>query len=366
MHLEGSPCQRGPPYAATVSVLPPSWRATRNVVATTRNAALLDDDRRVSSACLAQVWYDVLVWEILEAAMFCSQCGNAVTENARFCSRCGSAVARPASTGTGASGSRGPLPAPGNALGRESNVTLNFDAKRWGRGDVIVAATTFVLFIALFLPWFGIGIVGYGIPGLSESAVDADGWMYLVFILSLVVLGYLFARAMWGGLSLPIPHWQALVVVTGLDLLLTVICFITKPSVTTWYFGAYLGLLAALGSVVGAVIRRSEAETLPARQVTVARPVAAAAEPPRTPSSQSVASAVRIDPPTAPPVSPPRDTRAHTSVPTPLVTPAPVPPTAGPPPDSGTLKVTESSECPSCGRVNPIRNKFCNGCGCPL
>jgi hypothetical protein len=236
-------------------------------------------------------------------------------------------------------------------------LTLNFDVKRWGRGDIVGAAATFVLFIALFLPWFSVSIGGYGIPGLSESALGADGWMYLVLILSLVILGYLVARAMWDGLRLPLPHWQALVGVTGLDLLLTLICFITKPSGTTWSFGAYVGLLAALGAVAGAVIRRSEAETLPADQVTVAMPVTAGST--RVSSPQSVASPVTIDPQTAPPVSP-----AKEQVPSSVHGPAVAAP--GSPTDTGTPELPENSKCPSCGRANPIPNKFCNGCGGPL
>ena len=290
--------------------------------------------------------------------MFCSQCGNAVAENARFCSSCGSAVAGPAaSSGIVTTGVRGPSHASGNAFDHEPNWTLNFDVKHWGRGDVVGAAATFVLFIALFLPWFGIGIGGYGIPGLSESALGADGWMYLVLILNLVILGYLVARAMWDNLRLPLPHWQALAGVTGLDLLLTLICFITKPSGTTWSFGAYVGLLAALAAVAGAVIRRNEAETLPVDHVTVAAPVRA--RPPRESSPQSVASPVTMDPQTAPPVSPPKE-----QVPCPAAGPAVAAPEV--PTNIGTPEFPESSKCPSCGRANPIRNRFCNGCGGPL
>ena len=295
--------------------------------------------------------------------MFCSQCGNAVAEGSRFCSSCGTAVAGPAtSRGAGSAGVQGSSPASGSTFGHEANPTLSFDAKRWGRGDRVVAGATFVLFVALFLPWFSVSVGGFGVPELSESALGDDGWMYLVLILSLVIFGYLVARAMSDGTHLPLPHWQALVGVTGFGALLTLICFLTKPSGYTWSYGAYMGLVAALGAVVGAVIRRSEPETLLAGRATATTPVAAVAGPPRAPSPPVVPTPA-VDLQTAPPASPAPDARPATSTPVPLATPAPVPPVAGPPADAATAELTEHAECPSCGQANPIRNKFCNACG---
>ena len=120
---------------------------------------------------------------------------------------------------------------------------------------VIVGGATVVLSAALFLPWFGVsGSYGGYTFSLSESALDAHGWMWLVFVLSLGVLVYLVARAMSDGARLPLSHWQALVGVIGLDVLLTLVCFLTKPFGTNWSYGAYIGLIAALGAVVSAII----------------------------------------------------------------------------------------------------------------
>lgn len=122
-------------------------------------------------------------------------------------------------------------------------ASYKFDAKRWSQTDRIVAIATLVLFVSLFLAWFGAGISIYHVTvnGLWH------GYMYITLIVSLVILGYL---ALMGGLStlpfkLPVSHPQFLAAATGLNFLLTLISFLTKPSGTSWQYGAYIGLIAA-------------------------------------------------------------------------------------------------------------------------
>lgn len=121
--------------------------------------------------------------------------------------------------------------------------TFKFDAKRWSQTDRIVAVATLVLFVSLFLAWFGAGSFLYHVT------VDGlwHGYMYITLLLSLGVMGYL---AMLAGLErlpfrLPLNHQQALTAATGLNFLLTLISFLTKPSGTSWQYGAYVGLAAA-------------------------------------------------------------------------------------------------------------------------
>lgn len=118
-----------------------------------------------------------------------------------------------------------------------------FDAKKWSQTDRIVAVATLVLFISLFLPWFGAGISIYHVT------VDGlwHGYMYITLIVSLLILGYL---ALLAGLAalpfkLPLSHPQSLAVATGLSFLLSLISFLTKPTGTSWQYGAYIGLVAA-------------------------------------------------------------------------------------------------------------------------
>jgi hypothetical protein len=54
--------------------------------------------------------------------------------------------------------------------------------------------------------------------------------------------------------KLPLPHAQVLLFGTALNLLLTVISFLTKPSGTSWQYGAYIGLIAAVIAAAPRVI----------------------------------------------------------------------------------------------------------------
>ncbi|MGB9112997.1 MAG: hypothetical protein WCF24_09760 [Acidimicrobiales bacterium] len=133
-----------------------------------------------------------------------------------------------------------------------SGVGYKFEAKRWSQTDRIVAIATLVLFISLFLAWFGAGISIYHVT------VDGlwHGYMYITLIVSLAILGYL---ALLAGLAklpfkLPLAHPQLLAAATGLNFLLTLISFLTKPSGTSWQYGAYIGLIAAFVAFVPRVV----------------------------------------------------------------------------------------------------------------
>lgn len=308
--------------------------------------------------------------------MFCSRCGNGLPESAGFCPACGAPVVRP----------EDPVPvvqtpnprAPGRAMSPTASPAhpqhpLAFDVKRWGRGDFIVGGATLLLLIALFLPWFNVGAGGFGGIGFSVSALDAKGWMYLVFLVALATLGYLITRAMWDRTRLPLPHWQALTGTTGFSFLLTLLSFLTKPSGYSWAFGAYIGLFASVAAVAGSIIRRSEPEHLPV-----------------APGMSVLQSANQTDRHFAPQPASQRSQPAS-----PLPTPSGVESTtagvAGSAPGSqpafGTMPLASSSQpspmnpetidlaetaesvevvshrCTRCGQDNPANNKFCNACG---
>jgi hypothetical protein len=133
-----------------------------------------------------------------------------------------------------------------------AGASYKFDAKRWSQTDRIVAIATLVLFISLFLAWFGAGI------SLFHVTVDGlwHGYMYITLIVSLLILGYLFLQAGVATLpfKLPVSHPQFLAAATGLNFLLTLISFLTKPSGTSWQYGAYIGLIAAFVAFVPRVV----------------------------------------------------------------------------------------------------------------
>jgi hypothetical protein len=131
-------------------------------------------------------------------------------------------------------------------------VAYKFDGKRWSQTDRIVALATLVLFISMFLAWFGAGVLFFHVT------VDGlwHGYMYITLIVCLAILGYLFLLAGLPTLpfKLPLSHPQVLTAATGLNFLLTLISFLTKPSGTSWQYGAYIGLIAAFVAFVPRVV----------------------------------------------------------------------------------------------------------------
>ena len=134
----------------------------------------------------------------------------------------------------------------------KAGSSFKFDVKRWSQTDRIVAIATLVLFVSLFLSWFGAGIYVYNVT------VDGlwHGYMYITLIVSLAIMGYL---ALVAGMEtlpfkLPASHAQLLLVATGLNFVLTFISFLTKPSGTSWQYGAYIGLIAAFVAVAPRVV----------------------------------------------------------------------------------------------------------------
>ncbi len=94
---------------------------------------------------------------------------------------------------------------------------------------------------SLFLPWFGV-------LGFTVSGIGLHGYLAISLIAAVAVIGYLVLRAGWETLPfrLPVAHVPLLLIGTGVQLLFVLIAFAFRPSGTSWEFGAYLGLLAAL------------------------------------------------------------------------------------------------------------------------
>jgi hypothetical protein len=129
---------------------------------------------------------------------------------------------------------------------------VKFDLNALGRTDRLVGGGTLVLFIALFLPWFSVSFGPLG--SASASGLTSHGYLYIVLILALAVIGLLVAEAL-GVWSLPatspISRDQALLIATGINFVLVLIAFLLKPGGDThsgvgWSFGAFVGLIAAV------------------------------------------------------------------------------------------------------------------------
>jgi hypothetical protein len=126
----------------------------------------------------------------------------------------------------------------------------SFDARRWTLNDKLVGGASFVVLISLFLPWF---TVGNGVS-ISWTGIGAHGWLWLVIIISVVILGYLLLAALYQELPfrLPVPRDLVLLGAAGLNLLLVFIAFVLKPYAAFgvgWGIGAILALVAAIVAV---------------------------------------------------------------------------------------------------------------------
>jgi len=133
-------------------------------------------------------------------------------------------------------------------------MPYKFDSARLTKEHKIVGISTLVLLISLWLPWFGYS----GYFGLYSGSVDGlwHGYMYIVMILCFAIVAYLVLLAGMEEMpfKLPIPEAQALLVATAINVVLTVISFLTKPSGTSWKFGAFIGLITALIAVAPKMI----------------------------------------------------------------------------------------------------------------
>jgi len=121
--------------------------------------------------------------------------------------------------------------------------------KRWTQPERVTAIASLVLLISLFLPWF---TYNYGGGTVSFDGLW-HGWMYIVFILCLVILVDLVAKASYSEMpfKLPMSEEQLLFYATVVNFVLTLLAFVFKPggfgiSGVGWTFGSFVGLAAAV------------------------------------------------------------------------------------------------------------------------
>ncbi|MGH3197855.1 MAG: hypothetical protein ACRDNT_18505, partial [Streptosporangiaceae bacterium] len=123
---------------------------------------------------------------------------------------------------------------------------FRLDLRRLSRVDQTVGGASLVVLISLFLPWFGFSALG---ESFSASGTTAHGYLVIVVILAVLMIGYLVLRSGWDEfpVNLPVAHAPLLLIGTGLQLLLVLIGFFDVPvSGLSWEIGAYLALIASV------------------------------------------------------------------------------------------------------------------------
>jgi len=143
----------------------------------------------------------------------------------------------------------------------------------WAAADLLLAGSSVVLAIALFLPWFsasvhfgggfsaGGGFSSVGVHGNLHGTTDGPrvhGYLWVVLVLVLATLAILVLRPYLATLAASLPSLrQLLLATTGLALLLTLIGFASRPAAgstagslgitvsVSWSYGAFVAVLAA-------------------------------------------------------------------------------------------------------------------------
>jgi len=111
-------------------------------------------------------------------------------------------------------------------------ASFSFDARRWTAADLIVGLATFLLAVALFRPGFGRPDGWPGGDFGGPSGVAADGYLWIVFGLSVGTLLLLFVRAGVGsvpGARAPGDR-QLVVIAAGINLLLIALAIAPEGS----------------------------------------------------------------------------------------------------------------------------------------
>jgi hypothetical protein len=213
-------------------------------------------------------------------SMICTQCGSNVSGGTAACPSCGARLAAqsmPAQSmhaqsmaGQSMAGQFQPpqpprptQPSQSAQLSQPTQPTrlaehaaspaFRLDLSRWTNSDRITGIGTLLLFVSLFLPWYGVSLLGIS---AEADGLTVHGYLYIVLLLCVAIIAYL---VVWAGFEelpvrLPLSHEQRLLVATGLNTALVLLAFLTKPDGTGWRFGAFVGLLAALIATASLVI----------------------------------------------------------------------------------------------------------------
>jgi len=139
-----------------------------------------------------------------------------------------------------------------------ASPAFRLELSRLTNSDRVTGIASLVLFVSLFLPWYGVNLLGIS---AEADGLTVHGYLYIVLLLCVAIIAYL---VMWAGFEelpvrLPLSHQQRLLVASGLNTVLVLLAFLTKPDGTGWRFGAFAGLLAALIAMAPLVIRAVQA-----------------------------------------------------------------------------------------------------------
>lgn len=182
------------------------------------------------------------------------------------------------------------------------------DTSRLRFGETIAAASAVILFIVMFLDWYGVKGTSIG-----ASAWKVFSYTDLICLLAIIVaIGLALLTMSRQSVALPVAASVITTVIGGIAALLVLYRIINQPGpndIVTVKFWAYIGFLAAAGIAVGGYqSMREEGTTFGDAAGGVRRPAptpAPAAGPPTGARPQSTSQPVAPGSPPPPPAAPP-------------------------------------------------------------
>jgi hypothetical protein len=169
--------------------------------------------------------------------MICIQCTYRIPDSLGTCPNCG----RPAEAVPTSFGSR--------SFRRRPRQPF-IDASRWTERDRVSGIASAVLLVSLFLPWYGLSILGMTV---TANGLQSHGYLRIVLVLCLATLGYLLLRVSPIRSVLPAAraHERVLQVATAVNLTLVLIGFTSTPGglLVSHEYGSFMGGIAALAAV---------------------------------------------------------------------------------------------------------------------
>jgi hypothetical protein len=140
---------------------------------------------------------------------------------------------------------------------------MEFDASRLRSGELIVGVSAVLLFIFMFLSWYG-SPGSFGLPNVSDDAWDAFSVIDLFLLLTVIVaLALVVTQATRRSPAIPVSLSVITTTLAGLSVLLILFRMIDPPGIVdvpaglgahldrTLDIGIYLGLAASLGILYG-------------------------------------------------------------------------------------------------------------------
>ena len=133
----------------------------------------------------------------------------------------------------------------------------SFDPASVSRATWIAAGGALILFISVFLSWYGVSVAGYSVSGSGWDTVDTAK---LVALLALIALAALVIEMFVPTVTLPLPASLIVIGAGGLSVLLVLLKIIDKPgSGLGLKYGIFVALIAAAATTYGGYLKMSEA-----------------------------------------------------------------------------------------------------------